>query len=323
MRLRVRRVGSLAMASALTVLALGCGREPWPDPPQIDAIAYQAEHDEWRASRQEAVSHAVQIIGLWPIQGEALAFGADPALPIVLPGPAAPARAGVFTRDGDTVTVVPAAGAKLRLQDGSPVDAPMKLQTIMGDEPTVLALGSLRLQVEEVFENPVPGHEVRRWVSAWDEEHPALKDVAPVDIYPLDPRWRMAAKFEAFPSPKAIKVADVRGGSMDLHATGQLVFQLNGQESRLTAFGFEGSDQLFVMFKDPTNASTTYGGYRILFPEAVGHNEWTVLDFNFASNPPCAYSRFTTCPLPPPENRLQVAIEAGEKRHPSAQGFTP
>jgi uncharacterized protein (DUF1684 family) len=77
------------------------------------------------------------------------------------------------------------------------------------------------------------------------------------------------------------------------------------------------------MFKDPTNASSTYEGYRIVTPAVVDSGEFTVLDFNFAFNPPCAYSRFTLCPLPPPENRLAVPIEAGLKRLPSARGYSP
>ncbi len=71
--------------------------------------------------------------------------------------------------------------------------------------------------------------------------------------------------------------------------------------------------------KDRTNGSTTYGGYRVVKPQAVEDGGWTVVDFNFASNPPCAYSTFTTCPLPPPENRLPVAVEAGLKQLPSVR----
>ena len=87
------------------------------------------------------------------------------------------------------------------------------------------------------------------------------------------------------------------------------MFRLNEQEHRLTAFGEPGGGEFFVMFKDPTNLTTTYGGYRILTPAVVNGGEWTVLDFNFAFNPPCAYSRYTLCPLPPPENKL-----AGRRR---------
>jgi uncharacterized protein (DUF1684 family) len=109
---------------------------------------------------------------------------------------------------------------------------------------------------------------------------------------------------------------------MSFLALGQLVFRLDGREHRLTALGEPGGGQFFVMFKDRTNETTTYSGYRILTPEVVGDDEWTVVDFNFAFNPPCAYSRFTLCPLPPPENRLPVAVEAGLKRLPSAQGYS-
>ena len=84
-----------------------------------------------------------------------------------------------------------------------------------------------------------------------------------------------------------------------------------------------GGGEFFVMFKDATNATTTYSGYRILTPAVVNGGEWTVLDFNLAFNPPCAYSRFTLCPLPPSENRLPTAIEAGLKRLPSPQGYSP
>jgi uncharacterized protein len=108
---------------------------------------------------------------------------------------------------------------------------------------------------------------------------------------------------------------------MDFMSVGELVFRIREQEMRLTAFGEDDSGELFVMFKDPTNESTTYRGYRILLPKVVKDGEWTVMDFNFAMNPPCAYSRFTTCPLPPPENKLPVAIEAGLKRLPLVTGY--
>jgi uncharacterized protein (DUF1684 family) len=158
-------------------------------------------------------------------------------------------------------------------------------------------------------------------VSASDEQHPALRNPPTVEAYPLDPRWRIAARFDAFGSPTPVRVPDVRGGTMDFTAVGQLVFRVNGQEMRLTALGEPGSEQFFVMFEDPTNQ--TYGGYRILSPAVVANGEWTVVDFNYASNPPCAYSKYTVCPLPPPENRLSVAVEAGLKRLPSAQGYSP
>jgi len=310
-----RLVGAVALVAVVSGTLSGCAREPWPDPPAIEQTQYQAEYDAWREGRQAAITHAVQLIGIWPLQEGDTPFGADISLPIALPASAAPARAGVFKREGTRITVIPSPGAPLRLENGKAISAPTEIKTVMEGDPTVLALGSVRLQVEQVFEK----FGSRRWVSGWDEEHPVLKDPPIVDTYPPNQQWRLAARFDAFPSPKPIRIPDVRGGFMDLMAAGELVFRVNGQEERLTAIGFEGSEQFFVMFKDPTNLTTTYTGYRILFPMAVEDNEWTVLDFNLAANPPCAYSRYTTCPMPPQENALKVAVEAGEKRYRLAQ----
>ena len=165
-----------------------------------------------------------------------------------------------------------------------------------------------------------PMSEGRQFVSASDEEHPLLKTLPSVQTYPVEMRWRVAARFDAFDAPKMMPVADVRGGSAEYPAVGYLTFRIGDREQRLVAWGFEGRDEFAVMFKDATNASTTYGS-RMLSAPMVAKGEWTVLDFNVASNPPCAYSQFTTCPLPPAENRLAVAIEAGEKLFPTGRGF--
>jgi uncharacterized protein (DUF1684 family) len=292
---------------AAAVLA-GCARATWPDPPAIDRSTYEAQHRAWRDEQQALVGRVLPIVGIWSLQEGETAFGADAGLPIVLPL-TAPARAGVFRRQGAAITVTPAQGVALRLADGGPIDR----ATDVTDD---IVLGTLRLQVADAGDE-------RRWVSAWDEAHPAVQAPPAVAVYPLDVRWRVAARFDAFESPRPVRVPDVRGGFMNFVAAGQLVFRLDGQELRLTALGEPGGEQFFVMFKDPTNVTTTYSGYRILTPQVVRGGEWTVLDFNFAFNPPCAYSRYTLCPLPPPENQLPVAVEAGLKRLPSVQGYSP
>jgi uncharacterized protein (DUF1684 family) len=197
----------------------------------------------------------------------------------------------------------------LRLPDGAAVER--------SAEVGMVSLGAVRLSAWAMGE----GAGARVFVDASDDRHPALEKLADVSTYPVDRRWRVAARFEKFDGPKPLRVPDVRGGFMDFMALGELTFPLDGQPQRLIAIGEAGDDEFFVMFKDQTNRSATYGGYRILSPAAVGDGGWTVLDFNLASNPPCAYSPFTVCPTPPPENRLHVAVEAGEKRHPTANGF--
>jgi uncharacterized protein (DUF1684 family) len=290
----------------LACAVAACSRDEWPAPPAVDAAQYQKDHQTWRDEQRAGLSSVLPITGIWSLAEGDTAFGADPALPIALPAPHFSGRAGTFQRTGATVTVVPAPKSELRLDDGATLDAPKAVEAVMG--------GPIRLQV-------IDGGDGRVWAMAMDTTHPAIAAPPALETFPLDARWRVSARFDAFDRPRPVRVPDVRGGFMDFTALGELVFNLDGQEMTLTAFGEDGSPDLFVMFRDPTNQSSTYAGYRIISPKAVKDGAWTVLDFNFASNPPCAYSRFTTCPLPPPENRLTVAVEAGLKRLPSAQGY--
>jgi uncharacterized protein len=299
----VRRLVLLLVAA----LAVGCGRESWPSPPPVDQVKYEADHRAWRESQRALLSDVLAIVGIWPLQEGETAFGTDAALPIALPLSGKPDRMGMFRREGALVSVVPGPASPLRLADGRPVRETMQVNE--------------DLLIDSFVLNVTDAGDERRWVTARDLKHPAIGDPPAVEVYPLDTRWRVSARFDAFDSPRPAQVPDVRGGSMTFLALGQLVFKLNGQEHRLTAFGEPGGGEFFVMFKDPTNLTTTYGGYRILTPAVVNTGEWTVIDFNFAFNPPCAYSQFTLCPLPPSENRLPVAVEAGLKRLPSATGY--
>ena len=298
------RLASLLLFICTTT---ACARQSWPEPPAVDPAAYQKEYDTWRQQQQEGVASILAIVGIWPLTEGDNRFGSDASLPIVLPASVAPSNAGVLRRQGEKVTVVPAPRSPLRLADGKAVTAPTEYTEGM-------ATGSVSLIVEGM-----PGG--RLFVIGYDEAHPALKQPPAVDAFALDTRWRVAARFDPFDTPRTVKVSDVRGGTVDFTATGQLVFRLADREWRLTAFDSGPDEPFFVMFKDQTNGKSTYGGYRILSPTRVKPREFTVLDFNMAMNPPCAYSPYTTCPLPPPENRLDIAVEAGLKRLPSVRGF--
>lgn len=302
----------MSRASILVLVAASaaCGRADWPDPPPIDPAQYQQEYASWRADRQQTISSSLPIVGIWRLPEGDTPFGGDPSLPVALPAAQAPARAGVFRRSGFDVTVVPASGVTLRA-GGTPIGGPAPVTFEQG-----VSIGTLDLSLAAAPDG-------RLWITGSDSTHPAVTNPPPAQAYPLDSRWRVAARFDGFEKPRPVKVADVRGGDMEFDAVGQLVFRVDGEERRLTAFGTPDADTFFVMFKDATNESTTYRGYRIVSAGKVPAGEWTVVDFNLAFNPPCAFSPYTVCPLPPPENRLDVAVEAGEQRLPSAQGFTP
>lgn len=294
-----------AIGVMLVCLCAGCSRQQWPEPPAVDQAQYQQLYETWLGEQQDTARESSIIVGIWPLQDGETAFGSDPSLPIVLPA-SAPRRAGVFRRAGETLTVSPAPGVALLGDDGAAVGPSSEV-------PYEMTLGSLRLSA-------IPMPDGRQFVSASDTAHPLLKDFPKVQTYPVEPRWRVAARFDAFEEPKAVKIADVRGGTMDVPAVGRLTFRIADQEQTLTAFHFPDSPTFFVLFKDATNATTTYG-FRMFDAPVAKNGEWTVIDFNVARNPPCAYSPFTTCPLPPAENRLAVAIEAGEKRFPTGRGF--
>jgi uncharacterized protein len=296
-------------ALVIAALIAACSSEGWPSPPAVEQAKYQADYHAWRETQQALVSDVLSIVGVWPLEQGETAFGSDTALPIVLPLSGQPNRSGVFRRDGAMISVVPSPDSALKLPDGRPVREATALEQ--------------ELWIESLSLSVVDAGDDRRWLTARDLKHPAITNPPAIELYPLDAKWRVSARFDAFASPKAVQVSDVRGGAMNFLALGQLVFRVNEQEHRLTAFGEPGGGEFFVMFKDATNLTTTFGGYRILTPAIVNGGEWTVLDFNFAFNPPCAYSRFTLCPLPPPENKLPAAIEAGLKRLPSAQGYSP
>lgn len=292
-----------AFAVALVCLVVSCGR-PWPEPAAVEPAQYQKQYQAWLDDQQNTARESSIIVGIWPLSEGETRFGSERSLPIVLPA-SVPARAGSFRRTGDTVTVTPAPTVTL-LADGKPL-------TASSEAPYEMTLGSVRLSLTTLEDG-------RQFVSASDDAHPLLRDFPNVQTYPVDGRWRVSARFDAFESPKTMRVADILGGTMEYPAVGRLTFRIEGQEQQLTTFGFPDSQELFVLFKDATNATTTYG-YRIVRAPVVAAGEWTVLDFNQAGNPPCAYSAYTTCPLPPPENRLAVAIDAGEKRFPTGRGF--
>jgi len=132
--------------------------------------------------------------------------------------------------------------------------------------------------------------------------------------FPVDEDYKIKAKFEAFDVPKEILIPNVLGGNFKMKSPGVLRFKLNGKKYALEPVLEEGSDELFIIFRDATSRTETYGAGRFLYAKRA-ENGKVILDFNKSENPPCAFTSFATCPLPPPQNRLEVEIKAGEKRY--------
>jgi len=148
-------------------------------------------------------------------------------------------------------------------------------------------------------------------------DQPFLAEYEGTPAYEPDPSWRIDARYVPFARPRPFEVgAAVDGLSHVYDAPGVIEFEVGGQTRRLVAFPGHGPESLLVLFTDRTSGVTTYAANRsvlVAAPDAGDRENRVVLDFNRAVNLPCAYTDFATCPLPPAENRLPFAVEAGER----------
>jgi uncharacterized protein (DUF1684 family) len=146
-----------------------------------------------------------------------------------------------------------------------------------------------------------------------DRESDALKAFHGLDNYPIQPAWRIEARFEPYDPPKKVQVPNVLGQVADEPSPGAVVFDWQGKTYRLDALG-DPKEGLSFIFADQTNGKETYGAGRFLDTEPVKDGK-VVVDFNKAYSPPCAFTAFATCPLPPAQNKLALRVEAGEKKY--------
>lgn len=163
----------------------------------------------------------------------------------------------------------------------------------------------------------------------WDADAPAIRAFEEIETFPYDPEWVIEAEFAPVDEARTVPFEHIRdaGGTRELVVPGDIVFERDGEQFRLSAFDDDGT--LLLVFGDPTNgradATGTYGAGRFLFVgrdrDGFGEAGAVTLDFNRAFVPPCGFSVQYNCPMPPPQNRLPWAIEAGERLPRFAPGF--
>ncbi len=301
------RVCTFAFATALTA----CSDASWPRAEPIDPEVLAAEHEEWRANRHRSLSRpdagVISWGGLWELAEGANAFGSDPALPIVLPEEDAPPHAGTLHLSGGQVRLEPAAGSGLTLRAGDPVKS-MQMRDDRSDSTTILALGSLGLRIHAERGTD------RLWLRMWDTDAPRVAAFELPPYFAVSNEWRVAARFEPYDEPRTVPLADVTGGMVSNEAPGELVFRADGREHRLIAFATATSRSYFVTLWDSTGVADTYQGGRYMRVPLADDEGWTTIDFNRAYNPPCVFTPYSVCSLPPHENRLALAVTAGEQR---------
>ena len=201
-----------------------------------------------------------------------------------------------------------APGVKLTLA-GQPdeVVSGRELRPDIPGPPDVLVLGDTRFFVI--------ARDGKLAVRMRDLKSPARAAFKGIDSYPIRPEYWVIARFVPHTGRTTIKVPSVTGVTSEMASPGTLKFSLGGQQLSLDAVLEEPSDtRLFIIFKDRTAGKETYGAGRFVYTEGLPSDGQVILDFNKAYNPPCAFTAHATCPLPPPQNRLPIRIEAGEKR---------
>lgn len=266
-------------------------------------LNYAAEIESARKAREQRLIQTerswLTLSGLFTLQEGENTFGSSPENDIHLPGDAVPPRAGTFILKNDKVTVRPLEGLIMTCNDDKVPTRPLRMDN--EEKPDFLRLANHIMVVIRRGE--------RIFLRTWDAEHPVRKYFAGLRYYPVDPDYRVEADFVPYEEPRMLPITDVLGNTFEMPHIGYVTFQLHGQECRLEVLGDEKA--IYISFKDQTNGKTTYGGGRELEAELPRGGK-VVLDFNLTHNPPCAYTYFATCPLPPAENTLPVAIEAGE-----------
>lgn len=263
--------------------------------------AYRAEIEAWRAAREarlKADDGWLTVSGLFWLKDGANSLGSDPGSDVRLPA-SAPARAGVLVAEPSRVMV--------RLEPGvtsTLAGRPVTEAELRAESDDVLRLGRVSLLIIE--------RGGRRAVRMRDQDSPARAAFQGVQWFPVDESARVVAKLIRQDPPQGVRIVNILGQVSEMQSPGVAVFTFGGRELRLAPVLEEpDAGELFFIFRDETSGHETYGAGRYLYTPLPVNGE-VVLDFNKAYSPPCAFTEHATCPLPPPQNRMAVRIEAGE-----------
>lgn len=289
----------------LTVVLAGCRNER-ERVGQMDVEAYRSEIAQWQQKRAEGLKKEdswLSLVGLFWLRDGENRIGSDTAANSVVLPATTPRSVGALVLRDDKVTLHPVAPMTI---DEKPVTGPVELSDDTAQAgPTIVKVGTVRFNIIKRGD--------RHGVRVRDANAKTRTEFAGLEYFPIDPKWRVEARLEPHEAPKIIPITDVTGMTTEYTSPGALVFTVDGEEHRLDTIPEDGGDRLFIIFKDETSGDSTYPAGRYLYAERPGADGKVIVDFNRAYNPPCAFTDFATCPLPPPQNRLRVRLEAGEK----------
>ena len=266
--------------------------------------SFHHESQKWRREREaklKADDGWLTVSGLfWLKDGTTNTLGSGRKQNIVLPKGSAPLNVGTIELAHGVVTLKVAPRVRVKVKNIVVSEYMMKFDVKPPDPFTV---GSLQLSVIKRGE--------RYGLRVRDMNSQARREFKGLRWFPARESYRVTASFIPDAQPKEIIIMNVLGDELKMKSPGMLSFELNGQTYQLRPV-IEDDKKLFILFKDLTAGKTTYGAGRFLYADLPKDGK-VVLDFNRSENPPCAFTLYATCPLPPKQNFLPVAIDAGEK----------
>jgi uncharacterized protein len=264
---------------------------------------YEKEIMEWRKGRVEELKNEngwLNLAGLfWLKEGEN-SFGTDISNDIIFPNGKAKPFMGKFVLANGVVTFSSLLKKQILINNIGSQEA----QLFPSEENKVSSFGSLRWFV--IKRSQKYGVRLR------DLESEFLQEFKGISYFDIDPSWRVKAKYEKT-AGQTIGILDVTGQTNQLESPGKVTFSRKGKLYSMHAIA-EG-EQLFFVFGDKTNKISTYGAGRFLYAPMLKESGEIFLDFNKAHNPPCAFTPFATCPLPPEQNMLDLEVTAGERNY--------
>ncbi len=315
---KLPKLEALSMLLCVPVLGAaltGCGSDDFSDatkdaPMSAAIIAFNTEQDTWREQRRADLLEPdgwASLTGLHWVERGAHFIGsaADNGIRLTI----GPAYMGMIELEDDALRFVPHDGTELTL-DGEPLSAATGLRADDDDpaNPSTIGFDQGKGMATVIKRGERYALRVRH------AEAPTRTGFNGLDYWPAERDWKITGTFVPNPPGQTIAVANIVGTIDDMPNPGAIEFERDGAGYRIEALD-DGSDELFLVFADRTSGHGSYGAGRFLYvprPDADGR---VAIDFNHSYNPPCAFTAFATCPLPPPENRLDLAITAGEKAY--------
>ena len=273
--------------------------------PTADGSAYLDRIAQWRKDQEAALKADggwLSVAGLYWLKEGQSTIGTGAGNAILLPARSAPMTVGVVTLQLGKVILQVEQGVTATVK-GEPVTS-LEMRSDRSGMPDRVVIGALTLTVIQ--------RAARIGIRLYDNNARSRREFSGLKWFPVNPAYRIQARFVPYDPPKTVPITNVLGDTTDTACPGYVAFTLNGKECRLDTQG-QGTG-LFINFRDLTSGKATYPAGRFL-DAPKPENGQVILDFNQAYNPPCAFTTFATCPLPPRQNYLAVSIPAGEKTH--------